>query len=995
MPENKAEDKAKSEAVLLEEVLVKRWQEEDLDDLVAKESLKRKKQFVFFDGPPFANGLPHYGHILAMSIKDAVIRFRLLLNEGVILRFGWDTHGLPVEYEVEKKLNLKSRKDILKFGIKAFNETCRNSVLQYRGEWEKVIKRLGRLGSVRDAYITMSPDYMEAIWWVFKQIYDKGLVYEAFQSLPYCPRCATPLSNFETSQGYKDNVPAASIYLLFPLKESREYLLAWTTTPWTLPGNILLALNPDFRYLLVKILEGEHQGKCVWVLKERVKNVFQETRYEVLEEKSGRSLIQKYTCGYEPLLLPLKPSAKIFKDCLFRLVEADFVSSEEGSGIVHIAPAYGEEDLLLTEAIFGKEKAKEIVELTQHIDSNGQVKSEFNLFAGTHVFKFNELVKEKLLREKKILREEQILHSYPFCWRCDSPLIFYALPAWYIAVSRVKEELSEANKKIRWVPVHLKEGRFGRWLQEARDWAVSRQRFWGTPLPIWRCPNCQKIRVFGSKEELLKAVGQKITLKDLHRPEIDAVLVPCSCGGKMKRVEEVLDCWFESGAMPYAHQDILKEFTGDIEKFLKSGRFPADFIAEGQDQTRGWFYTLLVLSVILTKKPAFKNVIVNGLILAKDGKKLSKKLRNYPEVSEVFASYGADALRLFLLASPAVEAKEVRFSSEELAKTAYKTLNLARNLLKFFEEYAGLHNLKDFEINFKEQTVLDFWLKHRTLKAMAKTKEALLGFRLAKAAREVVDYINDLSLWYLRRSRERARADVEPQEARIMLGNLLFALYHLAFMMLPFTPFFAEHLFLTLKGYLREGEKLPKSLQLALWPTEEGYNDEILKDMISLREMVSEILNQRKSAQVNVRQPLRKVAIAHPGFLIDTNLAAYEEIICEETNVLAIFWQLSSQLSVKLDTRIDEELRFLGAKREFLRLVQNLRKLNNCKLSDRIDLEIFTESEFIYKLAHELNKEYGKRLLINSLIFRDRAGSDFSEAKIFNERFWLVIKKVF
>jgi isoleucyl-tRNA synthetase len=841
----------------------------------------------------------------------------------------------------------------------------------------------------------MSPDYMEAIWWVFKQVYDKGLVYEAFQSLPYCPRCATPLSNFETSQGYKENVPADSLYVLFPLRESPEYLLAWTTTPWTLPGNILLALGGDFCYLLIKILEGEHQGKSVWVLKERVRSVFRDISYEVLKEEKGSNLIKKYTRGYKPLFSPLKKEAAIFKDCLFRLVEADFVSAEEGTGIVHIAPAYGEEDLLLTEAIFGKEKAKEIVELTQHIDSSGQVKKEFHLFAGSSVFEFNDLLKEKLLKEGKVLKEEKIFHSYPFCWRCDSPLIFYALPAWYIAVSKIKNELVAANKKIHWVPAHLKEGRFGKWLQEARDWAISRQRFWGTPLPIWRCPNCQKIRVFGSKEELLRAVGQKITLKDLHRPEIDAVLVPCSCGAKMRRVEEVLDCWFESGAMPYAHQDILKKFAGDIEKFLKSGRFPADFIAEGQDQTRGWFYTLLVLSVILTKKPAFKNVIVNGMILAKDGKKLSKKLRNYPEVSEVFASYGADALRLFLLSSPAVEAKEVRFSSEELAKTAYKSLNLAKNLLKFFQDYAKLHNLKDFVVCFQEETILDFWLKHRTFKAVLKTKEALLGFRLAKAAHEVIDYINDLSLWYLRRNRDRVRADVDSQKARIMLSNLLSALYHLAFMMLPFTPFFAEHIFLTLKEYLKEGQKLPVSLQLSLWPNTEGYNDEILKDMLLLRKLVSEILNQRKNTQINVRQPLRKATIAYPGFLIEENLTAYERIICEETNILEVVFKKAKRLKVNIDTQIDEELRFLGAKREFLRLVQNLRKLNNCKLSDKIDLEIFAESEFIYKLAKEVNKEYGKRLLINSLTFRTQPENNFLTAEIFGNRFWLSIKRHF
>lgn len=951
----------------IEEKIGEYWRQIKLNDLVAKESKKRPRQFVFYDGPPFANGLPHYGHVLPISIKDAVVRFHLLLGEGVELKFGWDTHGLPVEYEIEKKLHLNSKKEILEMGVDKFNEACKQSVFEYVDEWNMFMQRLGRLGSTDNPYITMDKKYMESIWWIIKFVYDKGLLYRAFQSLPYCPRCATSLSNFETNQGYQDNVPSESVYVLFKINGGAdEYLLAWTTTPWTLAGNVMLAVGPDIKYVKIKIAEGKHIGKIVWLAKDRLITV--NTKYELLEEReySGKELAEKYSQGYEPLYEEVKErvSKRSLEKKAYKITAASFVTVLDGTGIVHIAPAYGEDDLNIAKEIFGNDGAKDIVEASQHVDANGHIKGWLKDMAGAWVFDVDNIVKDRLRVDKKLYKEEKIKHTYPFCWRCDTPLIYYAVPSWYVAVSKVCSELTKNNQKINWVPEHLKDGRFGRWLEGARDWAISRQRFWGTPLPIWICQSCEKVMVFGSAQEVEGAATKKVEILDLHKPMIDEVEVKCECGGTGTRVSDVLDCWFESGSMPYAHQGFPGDFGGNLQKFVSSGRFPADFIAEAQDQTRGWFYTLHVLGTVLLNMPAFKNVIVNGMILAADGKKLSKRLKNYPDTSEVFSEIGSDSLRWFLLSSPAVEAEEARFSKEAVAEIMRQRLLTIYNIVEFFKNYISLHNIESIDLKWHNISVLDNWIESIANEALKNIKKDLNDYRIPKAVRAINEYVGNLSLWYVRRSRERVRADADITKAEAVINNLGAALYNLAHLIVPIAPFMAEYIFQTLKKHV---EDLPKSIQLSTWPEVGQINEDLNKDMEMVRKIVSEILNARKTNNIPVRQPLAKAEIY--GINLKTEkLTEMKQLIIAETNIMEVGFNKSGEFKVNLDINITKELQDEGAKRQIMRIVQDLRKQAEYALNDHIKVVFTTEDLRLNKISKSMAGIWKNRLLTDHVL---------------------------
>ena len=585
---------------------------------------KDSEEFVFYDGPPFATGLPHYGHLLAGTIKDVIPRYQTMIGKYVKREFGWDCHGLPVEFEMEQELNLSGKKDIEDYGIGNFNEACRGIVLRYTSEWEKVVRRMGRWVDFQNGYRTMDLDYMESIWWVFKQLWDQGLVYEGYKILPYCPRCATPLSNFEANQGYADvNDPAITVR--FKLNDEDGYILAWTTTPWTLPSNMALAVGADIDYVKVK------DGEDIFIIAESRLSAYYkpDALPEVLDKFKGLTLMGK---TYEPLFPYFAEKAE---EGAFKIVTADYVSTENGTGIVHIAPGFGEDD-----AAVGKEHG--IPEVCP-IDESCKFLSVIEKYAGIYVKDADKDIIRQLKDEGKLVHRGTIHHSYPHCWRDDSPLIYRAISTWFVDIGKVKEKMLAANAQINWTPEHIKEGRFGKWLENARDWAVSRNRYWGTPLPIWRNKETGESICVGSVEELEKLSGQKIT--DLHKHYTDDIEIPSPTGqGVLKKVPEVLDCWFESGSMPYAQQHYPFENKEHFEN-----TFPADFIAEGLDQTRGWFYTLVVLGAALFDKPAFKNVIVNGLILAEDGQKMSKRKKNYPDPMTVVDKYGADALRLFLL----------------------------------------------------------------------------------------------------------------------------------------------------------------------------------------------------------------------------------------------------------------------------------------------------------------------------------------------------------
>ncbi|MCB0309439.1 MAG: isoleucine--tRNA ligase, partial [Bdellovibrionales bacterium] len=629
----------------MEEEVLKVWK----IDRIFERSVSEKSandQWSFYDGPPFATGLPHHGHLLAGTIKDVIPRFWTMRGKQVSRRFGWDCHGLPVEFEIEKELNLKGRQDILNYGVGRFNDACRGIVLRYANEWRDTVERMGRWIDFDHDYKTMDPAFMESVWFIFKSLWDKGLIYEDKKVLPYSTPVASPLSNFEANLNYQ-NIQDPSIYIKFKVKNrDNTFLLVWTTTPWTLPANLGIAANPKFTYLEIRAKETGD----IFILEEKLagkifKNLEKSDGHKILKRYEGRLLQGLHYEQLIPAFLGQLPKN------VHQVFLADYVTDDAGTGLVHLAPAFGEDDYRI-----GKEH--ELPPL-DHLDEQGHFTGDAAIALGYY---FKDADKEIIayLKSKGLLfRHETLQHSYPFCYRSDTPLIYRAISTWFVDVSKIKEKLIQNNQTINWVPRHLKDGRFGKWLEGARDWAISRNRFWGNPIPIWRDEESGESLCVGSIEELEKLTGKKI--EDLHKQYLDPLTIVSPKTGKtLKRVPHVLDCWFESGSMPYAQQHY--PFSINDEAFLKI--FPADFIAEGLDQTRGWFYTLLVISTALGKGAPFKNVVVNGIVLAEDGRKMSKRHKNYPEPREVLDEFGADTLRIYLLQSGAVHGEDLRFSKE-------------------------------------------------------------------------------------------------------------------------------------------------------------------------------------------------------------------------------------------------------------------------------------------------------------------------------------------
>ena len=617
------------------------WEE---NETFAKTLAKTRQQppFIFYDGPPFATGLPHYGHLLAGTIKDIIPRFWTMRGHYVDRRFGWDCHGLPVELEIEQNLGLGGKSDIERFGVAQFNAECRKIVLRYTQEWEKTVRRMGRWVDFRNDYRTMDLSFMESVWWVFQRLWNQGLVYEGYKVVPFSTRLGTVLSNFEANLNYKDVQDPAITVRFAADGEEKTYFVAWTTTPWTLPSNLALAVGSEIDYVKVR----DHEDGSRYILAE--------SRLKVYFPKAGTYTIEQRYKGKDLLgrtYAPLFPYFAFHKERgSFRVIPADHVTTDEGTGIVHIAPAFGEDDF------YACQKAG--IDLVNPVDDEGRFTAEVSDFAGLHVKEADPKIIEWLKREKKLVHQGTIFHSYPFCWRSDTPLIYRAVTTWFIRVEAFRDRLVANNRRTAWVPEHLRDGRFGNWLENARDWAISRNRYWGTPLPIWKSEDSSEVVCLGSVAELAERTGVQVT--DLHREFVDDLTFPASSGkGLMRRVPYVFDCWFESGSMPYAQLHYPFAHADDFDRY-----FPADFIAEGLDQTRGWFYTLMVVASALFDQPAFRHVVVNGLVLAEDGKKMSKRLKNYPEPEEIMAEHGADALRLYLINSPLVRAEELRFSEQ-------------------------------------------------------------------------------------------------------------------------------------------------------------------------------------------------------------------------------------------------------------------------------------------------------------------------------------------
>jgi len=1130
----------KSEVAKKEEEILKFWQ----DNKIFEKSLEKPApngEFVFYDGPPFATGVPHYGHILASAIKDAIPRYKTMRGYYVRRRWGWDCHGLPIENIAEKDLKISGKKQIEEIGIKKFNEHARSKVLEYIGEWKKTVDRIGRWVDFDGSYKTMDNTYMESVWWAIKQFQEKGLLYEGTRVLPYCPRCETPIANSEIAMdnSYKD-IKDISVTVKFELidetpsassGQARTFVLAWTTTPWTLPGNVALAVNPDITYVEV---EGEVPGNKYIVAKPRVEAVLK-NNFKILKEFQGKDLIGR---KYKPLFDYYVNDSKLEnRDKGWKIYGADFVTTEDGTGIVHEAPAFGEVDMNLAKA--------ENLPIIWHVDGTGRFTKEVKDFArllikpkddtvdspAGHMVTDIEII--KYLEEHKLLfSKEKITHSYPHCFRCETPLYYYAIPAWFIDIQKVKADLLNLNeRRINWVPDHLKNGRFKNSVEAAPDWNISRNRYWATPLPIWKCQTCKEVKIIGSVDELtslsassgnkyffmrhgeaeanakdlistdplapnnltdkgrkeveetiekikkdkidlifssdfirtketveLAADGLGVSIKniifdqrlreidpgqfkgktwreynaafgerinrlnhhlptggenyndirrrimeflfeldqkyqnkrilivshglplfmmqatvnrlsdeeiatvpkrgndfstgelreikfvkyphndnyelDLHRPYIDEVIVPCACGGEMKRITEVVDCWLESGSMPFAANHY--PFTNE-EVFNPANHrgFPAQFIAEYIAQTRTWFYYMLVMAAVLLDDTPFENVVTTGTILAEDGQKMSKSKGNFPDPWIIFNQYGVDALRLYLLASPVMRAEDLNFSEKSVAEVGRKIVMRLLNVLSFYQMYVGVDNDNKKPLLEKVNNVLDKWILLRLRETVLLAQEALDHYEIDRAIRPIDEFIDDLSTWYLRRSRERFKSgnEADKDDAATVIK---FVLREIAKTLAPIAPFVAEEIYRALP---EQGDEL--SVHLASWPELDeklSFSGEPIGDrMKEVRRIVSLGLELRAAAAVKVRQPLASLRVKS-GFLAGES--DYQKIIIEELNVKKISFDSEQADEVWLDTEISSELKKEGIAREFIRQIQEKRKQLQLKPQDNINLTI-------------------------------------------------------
>lgn len=1209
--ETAATQPEKSEVALREEVVLAFWQEHNIFHKTLEKDAPNG-DFVFYDGPPFATGLPHYGHILAGTIKDAVPRFWTMNGYRVRRKWGWDCHGLPLENLIEKELGLSTKRDIEEFGIQNFNEKARAAVLRYADDWREIIPRMGRFVDMADDYKTMDPEYTESVWWVFKTLHEKGLVYEGFKSMHLCPRCGTTLSNFEVNLGYKDIKDIAVTVKLPLLDESGEKtdtsLLVWTTTPWTLPGNMAAAVHEKVDYVKVKIKNeagksAEQKVKVpeteLMVLAKARLEQLGDTEYEVVEEIKGSKLVGK---SYEPPFPYHGEREFAGKENAWKIYHAPYVEiGGEGTGAVHLAPAYGEEDM---------ELAKEHgVPIVHHVDESGSFKDFVTDppasdgarragFAGqlvkpkddddagvTHLDTDIEIVKA-LKASGKLFKKENITHSYPHCWRCDTPLLNYATTSWFVEVTKFRDELVKANQGVHWVPEHVGSNRFGKWLEGARDWAVSRQRYWGAPLPIWRNPKTKEYQVFGSLREIqehtpksgnryfvmrhgesvsnvngvtnhkpdptnvltekgkkqvkeamaeLKKAGitkiytsplprttqtaelvaaalglppeavvsdarllengfgelegkpieeyegyfpsygakmyitppggenwhdtkkrttdllfeieqnaknEKVlfvshsgTLQmlqagaqgfddeasaqaieddrfdvknaeirevaftpfphndeyelDYHRPYIDQFRLIDTDGTELERIEDVFDCWFESGAMPYAetHYPFGNLEVNNPEKGV---RFPADFIAESIDQTRGWFYSLMVLGVGLFGKSPYQNVITNGLVLAEDGRKMSKKLQNYPDPQELVARQGADTMRFYLLSSSIIKGEDLNFSEKEVAELQRKNIGRLHNVLAMYELYADGTESRSDSVH-----VLDRWILARLNQLIAETTTGYQNYELDRATRPLTDFIDDLSVWYLRRSRDRLKGvsksgrlaqevvshsddrkngdnlnsscKEDETDKQATLATLRFVLQQVALVMAPPMPFYAEYLW----GRVKD-DKAVESVHLAEWPKAEPVDTSLLEEMQTTRQVVSLALEQRAKAGLKVRQPLASLRVKHE---LRAGADEYIGLIKDEVNVKEVISDKGMTDEAALDTTITPELQAEGDARELMRAIQDLRKKAGLEPKDHITLTVQT-SDGGEALIEQFMEEIKRTVGATTVAFGDADGTE-------------------
>ena len=995
MTKHYAEVKAKADFVELEKEVLKFWEE----DKTFEKSVHNRDgaaEFVFYDGPPFANGTPHYGHIMVSYVKDVVARFQTMNGKKVERRLGWDCHGLPAEMSAEKQLGVSGRKQIEEFGVEKFNDFCRSDVLKYSGIWVDMFKRIGRWVDFNHDYKTMDLPFMESVIHNFKELYDKGLVYEDYRVLPYSWAAETPLSNFEVNQGYQDKTDNA-ITVMFKLENGMN-ILVWTTTPWTLPSNLMLAVGLDIDYAIMEE-DGQKYVLAQALLGRYKKQLEHATQVGTIK---GKDLVG---LSYEPMF-------PYFKDLkakgAFKVLSGEFVSTEDGTGIVHIAPGFGQDDFDACRAY------DENFPVVCPVDEAGKFTSEVPDYEGKQVFETNEPIMQ-LLKERGILvKKEQYTHSYPFCWRTDTPLIYKAMSSWFVKVTDFRDEMVKNNQQINWVPEHIKDGRFGKWLEGARDWSISRNRFWGTPIPVWKSdnPKFPRIDVFGSIQEIKEKTGFEVT--NLHKPYIDDVVYPNpddpSGQTMMRRVGDVFDCWFESGSMPYAQI----HYPFENKEWFES-HFPADFIVEAMDQTRGWFYTLTVLSTALHNRPAFKNCICTGLLMAEGGQKLSKRLKNYPDPNEVLDSIGSDALRWFLVSSPVLKGGNLAVDKEgkEIAKASRVAQIPLWNAFYFFTLYANAEEYQAKEISSSSEAIDNYILSK--LKHLAEVvKSGIESYDVALATNELASFMEVLNNWYIRRTRDRFWEG----EAQAF-DTLYTVLVNTCKIAAPLMPFLSEYIFKALTG--------EESVHLADYPSLSAinYDAELVSTMDFVQDLCSTGKFIREEKNLRNRLPLNSLTV------IGAELSpAYQEIVKDELNVkqvkfdnqlenyatkkiylytpllgkalgkdmgavMAAYkqgqWSLNedgtlsiggqtlnkdlfevrlemkdgvagksfadNKAVVTLDTTVTDALKREGMARDFVRLVQTLRKDKDFNISDRIELSYKTTDAELAQALEE-NKDY-------------------------------------
>jgi len=925
--------------------------------------------FSFYDGPPFATGEPHYGHILGSAVKDIVGRYWTMKGKLVNRRWGWDCHGLPIENIAEKELGISGKDEIEKLGVKKFNDFCRSKVLEFADIWGKTVERMGRWVEFENAYKTMDVDYIESVWWAFKTIHEKGLIYEGEKVLMYCPRCETPMAKAEIAMdnSYK-TVKDETITVRFKLADEDVYALAWTTTPWTLPSNLALTVNPMMEYSYVKDLSDG----AVYLLGHEVLGKYfkDESEYEIVKTVKGKELVGK---KYEPLFEYFKD-----KDNSFRIIPGDFVTAEEGTGIVHTAPAFGEVDYEVC-------KTNDI-DFVSPVDKTGKFTDEVSDLVGKFVFDTNKDITEKLRGEGKLIKVETYEHEYPHCYRCSTPLLYRAIPAWFVDIQKVKPRLIELNEKINWIPKHLKHGRFLNIVQDAPDWNISRNRYWATAMPVWKCDDCDAVKVLGSIEELKEQAidlpkGEEI---DLHRDFLDPIHLKCECGKPMTRIPEVLDCWFESGAMMYA------QFHYPFEnKDLFEQSSPADFVAEYIAQTRTWFYYCLVTSAILFDDIPYENIVTTGTIMAEDGQKMSKSLKNFPDPWGLFNKYGVDSLRFYLVMGPLMtNAESINFSEKQVEEVFRNVMMRLWNSFSFFNTYAVIDEWKPSDAPKKSDNILDQWILSE-LNLLTKQMNEEFDQYNFKTVNNLVGFIDNLSNWYIRRSRRRFWKSESDDDKQSAYETLYTVLLELSKLMAPFTPFIAEKIY---RNLTNDGD----SVHLQDYPQfdESLVNDELSQQMGMVRKAVELGLAERSKAGIKIRQPLQKLTVKTESKLENKQLI---DLIKDEVNVKVVDVVGADQdlpMSVELDTEITPELKAEGLAREVVRLIQSERKNADFNIEDRIEVSVTTGD--ILTEAIQAHQDYIAAEVLADKFEFDAAG-DFEhegEGKIEGEEIVAKLKRV-